>query len=44
MLVLYCLVAKKDKYTLDVTLDVIIVCHVTLVIHKLYVLRITNAV
>ena len=38
MLLLYCLVEKKDKYILDVTLDVIIVPDAVLIMDKLYVL------
>ena len=43
-LVLYCLVKKKDKYIVDVTLDVIIVRDATLIMDKLYILLITKAI
>ena len=41
MLLLYCLLEKKDTYILDVTLDVIIVRDAALIIDMLYVLLIT---
>jgi len=44
MLLLYRLVEKKDKHILDVTLDEIIVRDAALIMDKLYVLLITNAI
>ena len=44
MLLLYCLVEKKDKYILDVALDVIIAQGAVLIMDTLYILLVTNNV